>query len=261
MTFGRITEGIDLPQVLFWLFFLGFLALVWYLRRADKLEGYPMTASPLDDRQLLGFPAPPETPHTYRLNEGGTTQAPHDYEPGKTHARPLHRFGGTPLVPIGNPLLAGIGPGAWVRRREGPMLTESGEPNLQPLRLLPGWSVVRGDADPCGMRVFDYRWQEIGVVRDIWADRSVKILRLLEVELLPGLGRATALIPIFHTVIDEREREVRLFAMRASHFADLPMPASPDCITAQEEERLNAYCAASRFYRDAMLPPPRTDWS
>ena len=256
MTFGHVTPMTDLPQVLFWLFVLGFLALVFYLRRADKREGYPLKASPFSDRELLGFPLPPEEPQAYVLNEGGTTLAPHFYAPGDLRARPLRLFDGTPLVPVGNPLLAGLGPGAWVKRRDGPMLTEEGELNLQPLRLLPGWSIPRGEADPRGMRVYDLRWRQVGTVRDIWIDRSAKLLRLLEVELRPGLGHPVVLVPIYLAHIRERRREVRIESLRAHQLPSVPMPAAPERITAQEDERLNAYFAAGRFYRDARSPAP-----
>ena len=68
------------------------------------------------------------------------------------------------------------------------MLTEGGLLLLQPLRLLPDWGVAKEDADPRGMAVFDWRWEEVGVVRDVWVDRGIKVLRILEVELKPGLA-------------------------------------------------------------------------
>ena len=247
--FGNITEYIDLPQVAFWVFFLGFLVMVWWLRRADKREGYPMKASPFSRRGLLGYPVPPDD-QVYILNEGGTTTAPHYYKQPDLKAKPLYPFDGTPLSPVGNPLLAGIGPGAWVMRRNEPMLTEKGEHVLQPLRLAEEWSLTEGETDPRGMAVFDWRWHEIGVVRDIWVDTAIRIMRLLEVELRPGLAPGRVLVPIFHTEIKEKAREVRVTALDASQFADIPMPARPDVITAREDDRLNAYFAAGRFYRD-----------
>ena len=259
-TFGNITSAIDLPQVAFWVFFLFFLALVWWLRRNDKREGYPLKASPFTNERLLGFPTPPSDDQVYVLNEGGTSAAPHNFAQPDTKAKPLYRFAGTPLSPVGNPLLAALGPGAWVKRRDEPMLTEKGERVLQPLRLLPEWSLTEGEADPRGMTVFDWRWNEIGVVRDIWVDQAIRIIRLLEVELQPSSVSGRVLVPIFHTVIKEKAREVRVTALRSSQFADIPMPARPDRITAQEDERLNAYFAAGYFYRNSVLTeaPPRT---
>lgn len=255
MTFGSITQQIDLPEVALVVFFLLFAGLVWHLRRRDKLEGYPMQASPFDQTPLLGFPAPPPR-EVYLLQEGGATVTPHFYPPTPIQARPLYPFGGTPLVPVGNPLLAAIGPGAWVNRTDRPMLTENGELMLQPLRLCDDWRVEEGEADPRGMTVFDWRWTEVGVVADLWVDRSIKILRLLEVELNAGLGRGRVLVPIFHADIREGAREVRVTSLRWHQFADVPMPSAPDRISAREEERLNAYYAAGRFYRDSPLTEP-----
>lgn len=256
--FGNITGEIDLPQVAFWVFFLGFVLLCWYLRRADKREGYPLKASPFSSQKLQGYPVQPPD-QVYLLNEGGTTTAPHHYEQPDLKAKPLYPFDGTPLSPVGNPLLAGIGPGAWVMRRDEPMLTEKGEPVLQPLRLAEGWSLTEGEADPRGMAVFDWRWHEVGVVRDIWVDKAIRIMRLLEIEPRPGLATGRVLVPIFHTDIKEKAREVRVTALDAAQFADIPMPARPDVITAREDERLNAYFAAGRFYRDEVMTGAPTE--
>ncbi len=248
-TFGNITQHIDLPQAAFWLFFLFFLGLVYHNRRWDKREGYPMKASPFSSETSLGFPLPPVEPEVYLLNEGGTTTAPHFYQAGPTHAEPLYPFAGTPLSPLGNPLLAGVGPGSYVLKKDAPMLTEGGELLLQPLRLLHEWSVPDEESDLRGMKVFDWRWEEVGVVRDVWVDRGIKIIRMLEIELHAGLATGPVLVPIFHTVIREAAREVRVTALRFDQFADVPRPASPDRITGREDERLNAYYAAGNFFR------------
>lgn len=243
-----ITRYVDGPQIAFWLFLLAFIAVVIYLRRLDKREGYPMQASPFDETPSLGFP-PPLEPKTFLLNEGGTTVAPHDYPQGPISAEPLHRFAGTPLVPIGNPLLAGVGPGAWVMRSNEPMLTEQGELMLQPLRLLDDWSMSSEDADPRGMAVFDCRWRRIGTVGDVWIDRSTKTPRLFELMLDAPLATGPVLVPLYHTVIDEKTREMRITALEAHQFADVPRPVRDDRITAREDERVNAYYAAGEFWR------------
>lgn len=244
MTVGEITRYIDLPQIAFWLFFLFFLGLCYHLRRNDKREGYPMKASPFSSRKLLGFPEP-GPPLTYVLNEGGTTIAPHFYEPPPTSAEPLYNFDGTPLSPVGNPLLAALGPGAWVMKKDAAARTEDGDLLLQPLRRLPEWKVGKDDATPVGMKVFDWRWNEVGTVHDIWIDLGIKIIRMLEVDVAAG----RFLVPIYHTQINEKRREVRVTALTAAQFADIPRPVHPDTITGREDERLNAYFAAGHFYR------------
>ena len=135
-----------------------------------------MKESPFSNRRLEGFPVQPE-PHVYILNEGGTATAPADTIQPDLRSVPLYPFDGTPLSPVGNPLLASLGPGAWVMRRDAPMLTEEGDLLLRPMRLLPLWPIGKGDADPRGMRVFDWRWVEVGIVRDCWIDQGIKIIR------------------------------------------------------------------------------------
>ena len=255
--YGVISSQLDIPTIAFWVFVLFFVGLVFWLQRESKREGYPLRASPFTPEQMDGFPPPPAQPRTYILNEGGTTQAPHYYPQVPFHAAPVHRFDGTPLTPLGNPLLAGIGPGSWVRKRNEPALTERGDLLLQPLRLLPEWSVLRLDADPRGMAVLDWRLNPVGHVSELWIDRGIKIIRFLEVELDASLGAKHVLVPIFHTDIREAPRRVRVTALWAHQFIDIPMPATPDLITGQEEERLNAYFTAGQFFRGSPLVAPQ----
>ena len=254
--YGVIGSQLDIPTIVFWVFVLFFVSLVFWIQRETKREGYPLRASPFTPEQMDGFPPPPSEPLTYILNEGGTTQAPHYYPPGPVHAAPVHRFDGTPLTPLGNPLLAGIGPGSWVQKKDEPAFTERGEPLLQPLRLLHEWSVLREDADPRGMAVLDWRQNPVGHVSDVWIDRGSKIIRLLEVELDASHGGKHVLVPIFHTDIQEKARLVRVTALWAHQFIDVPMPAAPDLITGPEEERLNAYFTAGQFFRTSPLVAP-----
>lgn len=254
-TFGNITDYIDLPQVAFWVFFLFFVGLCYWLRMQDKREGYPTKQSPFSSVQSNGILPMPD-PHTYLTIEDGPVVAPHDQVQIQQNARPLYPFDGTPLSPVGNPLLAGIGPGAWVMRREGPALTEQGEEALQPLRVMHEWSLFKGETDPRGMVVFDRRYNRIGVVREIWIDRGARIMRMLEVDLDAGLSAGPVLVPIYHTVIKERERTVRVTALLAHQFAEVPRPVAPNSITGREEERLNAYFAAGRFYAGSTLTEP-----
>lgn len=255
--FGQISNQLDIPTLAFWIFVLFFVTLVFWLQRQSKREGYPLRASPFTTELMDGFPPPPEEPLSYLLNEGGTTQAPHYYEQAPMSSRPMHWFDGTPFYPVGNPLLAAIGPGSWVMKKDAPALTERGDLLLQPLSLLHEWSIEKVDADPRGMVVFDWRWTEVGRVVDVWIDRGIKIVRMLEVELSAELNARRVLVPIYHAAIAEKARKVRVTALWAHQFADVPMPANPGVMTGPEEERLNAYYSAGLFYRadPAVFPP------
>ena len=109
------------------------------------------------------------------------------------------------------------------------------------------------------MAVFDWRWKPVGHVSELWIDRGIKIIRHLEVELDMALGAKRVLVPIYHTDIRERSRRVRVNALWAHQFTDIPMPARTDAITGQEEERLNAYFTAGHFFRRSPLMARQTE--
>jgi photosynthetic reaction center H subunit len=248
MTPGAFTSQLDATEIIVAVFFLFFAGLILYLRSQDKLEGYPLVDISPHRTEIEGFPPMPP-PKTYYLLEGGTTQMPHhDEEPSAVRAVPLLRFPAAPLVPVGDPMLAEVGPGAYPMRKDEPMKME-GRPQTQPLRVANDWRVAEGETDPRGMTVFDARGVLVGTVRDLWVDRSVKILRYLEVELdvADAPGRRV-LLPIYYASIKSRQRRIRVATLLAHQFADVPGLAHTDQITAREEDRVNAYYAGGLLY-------------
>jgi photosynthetic reaction center H subunit len=234
------THDLDAVQILVAVFFLFFAGLIYILRQEDKREGYPMIDLSPVNTPIEGFPPMP-APKIYNLLEGGTTQMPHDYGSSAMRGTALMRFAGAPLVPDGDPMLAELGPGAYPLRKDEPMLSE-GEPQVQPLRLAHGWRVSKGDPDPRGVTVVDNRFVPVGVVAELWVDRSVKILRYLEVALtVPEAPDAHVLLPIYYA--DISKRRVRVRALLAHQFVHVPRIASLDQITAREEDRVSAYYA------------------
>ncbi len=53
----NFAQNVDVAQVAIWLFWLFFAALVFYLRREDKREGYPLRNE--KGQRINGFPTPP----------------------------------------------------------------------------------------------------------------------------------------------------------------------------------------------------------
>jgi photosynthetic reaction center H subunit len=255
---GAITETIDAEQILVAAFFLFFAFLIYYLRREDKREGYPLVDISPVGTVSEGFPATPE-PKIYTLLDGGTTQMPHDEAPSRMMGQQLMRFAGAPLVPLGDPLLAEIGPGAYPMRKDEPMLN-MGTPQVQPLRVASEWHVPEKETDPRGMIVVDGHYAEVGVVRDLWVDRGIKILRYLEVELtMPEAEGRRILLPIFYADVSRRRARVRVRALMAHQFVLVPGLASMDQITAREEDRVNAFYAGGQMFSRGLaggLPLP-----
>jgi photosynthetic reaction center H subunit len=124
------------------------------------------------------------------------------------------------------------------------------------MRALEDWRVIRGDADPRGMPVFSADGKEAGTVSDLWVDRSVKILRYLEVELAGAADTRRVLLPIYYANVERRRGRVKVSALHAWQFADVPALRDPDQVTAREEDQINAYYAGGLFYnRNAIREP------
>lgn len=249
--FERATQ-FDTTLVLTWAFFILFGALIYWLRREDKREGYPMVDISPVGVPIEGFPEMPEVKEYTRLWKDGTTTMPHHYGSSRVRAERLLGFPGAPLVPIGNPLLAEVGPGAYPLREDEPLLSY-GKPQVVPLRVAEDWSVAKGEGDPRGLPVLDSRFAPVGAVTELWVDKGVKILRYFEVTLsIPQAPGRRVLVPIYYTDVNTRRGRVRVRSLLAYQFADVPGIASPDQITAREEDRINAFYSAGLIFSRGM---------
>ena len=252
---GVITNQIDFAQVLIAAFVLFFFGLLFYLRREDKREGYPLEeAIPALGHGIVGFPnAPP--PKTYVMMDGSTSTLPKEYGRRELKAQPRDYFPGAALYPVGDPLLAGIGPGAYTLRRDDPLTMPDGSLQLQPLRDAVEYRCIDPDMDPRGRRVFGADLVDAGACVDIWVDKGSKILRYFEVELAGGIERR--LVPIFYTIIRRNAPHFQVDAITAAQFAKIPVLRNPTIITAREEDIVNGFFAGgymySAPYKDALL--------
>ncbi|MCP9223837.1 photosynthetic reaction center subunit H [Erythrobacter sp. LQ02-29] len=209
-TDGGYFSGFDLPLLLVILFFIFFLGLVFYLRREDKREGYPLVQDPRDRARprvdIVGFPGLPK-PKLFRMPHG----LPDKYAPGPDAPDPVHGdwIGGMggPLVPRGDPLLSRTGAASWVERADHPDLSYDGQPVFRPLRWLENFTVAHLDADPRGMPILGCDKQVAGEVVDIWADRAEHHARFLEVALSPAMSETRSVAEPTYDDVGETELE------------------------------------------------------
>lgn len=247
---GAINGYIDVAQLVLYAFWIFFAGLVIYLRREDKREGYPLESDRTERAPRVavqGFPGLPQ-PKEFLLDHGeGTVLAPNPVPDARPIAgRALWGHPGAPLEPIGDPMLAGIGPGAWAERADRPDLTLEGHPKIVPIRVAPEFYVPSGDPNPVGMRVLGADGGEGGVVRDIWIDRSEPRVRYLEVTLTAG--RRNVLLPIVFAHVDKVRRHVHVQAILGRQFTDVPATARPDQVTRLEEDKISAYYGGGTLY-------------
>jgi photosynthetic reaction center H subunit len=173
------------------------------------------------------------------------------------NARPMDSNFGSPLEPIGNPLTAGIGPGAWADRADRPDLTYKGAARIVPMRVATDFFVAHQDPDPRGLDVKGMDGAVGGKVVELWVDRSEPGLRYLEVEVTGG-GRRLMPVPFLRVprpagflpfMSDGKAAtHVQIDVLKAADFAGIPQTKNADTVTLLEEDKISAYFGAGSLY-------------
>ena len=252
MGIGAFTSYFDVAQLVLWMFWIFFAGLVYYLVRENHREGYPMDA---DRGVITGWPLP-RGPKVFRMPDGHEYVVPKPESlPPSLNAAPAHGWNGAPLEPTGNPLLAGVGPGSWTPRLDTVELNYEGKPKVVPVRNEPDYRVAPGDVDPRGLPVLGADGQSAGTVKDLWIDISEVLFRYLEVEVATAGGARHVLVPLNFCRITKADG-IRVHALYAHQFADIPGTKSPDTVTTLEEEKICAYFGAGLLYADDRRADP-----
>jgi photosynthetic reaction center H subunit len=246
---AAITQNIDLAQVVLYVFWAFLAAVIFYLRREDKREGYPLESERSAHITVQGFPPIP-APKTFSLADGSKVLAPRaqpaDLRPVK--ATPIANFPGAPLEPDGDGMADGVGPAAYAERNDTPDLTVTGTPKLVPLRQAEGFYLEARDPDPRGMEVVGADGIAGGVVRDVWIDQAEYIIRYLEVEVGEKGMKRNVLLPSTQSRISGKSGKVKVNSILGGQFARVPAHRKPDMVTRLEEDRICAYYAGGNLY-------------
>jgi photosynthetic reaction center H subunit len=244
---GQITGYIDVAQVTLYVFWVFFALLIIYLRREDKREGYPLETDRPERLIVQGFPSMP-SPKTFLLAHGGSVTVPRAPDSRPIAAAPVAPWPGAPLVPTGNPMLDGVGPASYAQRADVPDMTVDGLPAIVPMRVATEFSIDNEDPDPRGMAVIAADRVRAGTVVDVWIDRTEPQIRYLEVEVSADAAAKHVLVPVVMVDIDGRRRRVKVDAIFARQFADVPVLANPTQVTKLEEDRITGYFAGGTLY-------------
>jgi photosynthetic reaction center H subunit len=247
MHIGAFTRYVDVAQVTLYAFWLFFAGLILYLRREDRREGFPLVSDrPPFKRHhwFLGIPKP----KTFLLVNGETRTAPRDERPLPiTTAAPLEAWPGAPLHPIGDPMLAAIGPGAYAMRPDVPdAMFEDGTPRIVPMRADKAIYIDKLGLDPRGMKVIAADRKVAATVSDMWVDKSDMLVRYLELDVPSATGPLHVLVPM--PACNVGASTVSISAILSTQFAQAPLIKNPHVVTQLEEEMISAYFAAGRLY-------------
>jgi photosynthetic reaction center H subunit len=250
-TYGSLTGYIDVAQVTLYAFWFFFAGLIFYLRTEDKREGFPMESERVPGARVAGFPPIP-SPKTFHLGHGQAVKAPHPEPLFEVNASATESWPGAPLTPNGDPMLAGVGPGAWVARADVPdHMYEDGAPKIVPLRAAPGFSLATEDPDPRGFTVIGGDEKAAGTITDVWVDRSEVIIRYYEIDVTQSGGVGRRLIPATLAQVKGRLKQVRVNSLLASQFAAIPKLKTSDQVTLREEDQVVGYFGGGQMYATA----------
>jgi photosynthetic reaction center H subunit len=249
MSPGAITHHIDVAQITLYTFWLFFAGLIWYLRTEDRREGFPLQSDVAPYKRLNKFFGIPK-PKTFLLANGQTRTAPRDETSAPvTTALPIGGWPGAPLSPIGNPMLAGVGPASYAARADVPdHMFGSSAAKIVPLRDAPEFHLDREDPEPRGMKVVGGDGKVAGTISDVWIDKSEVLIRYLEVELSLPTGLRHVLAPMPMAVIDRASRTVTIKSILAAQFADVPVTKASGVVTLLEEDMISAYYGGGQLY-------------
>jgi photosynthetic reaction center H subunit len=253
---GAITSHIDVAQVVLYAFWIFFAGLIYYLRREDRREGYPLENEGMGRSKERGFLLIP-TPKIFRLPHGGTVAAPRfDVDPRPVNGTKVAPWPGAPLVPNGDPMLAEIGPGAYALRADVPEKSRDGRDLIVPMRVATNYAVAPEDGDPVGMAVIGADRGIAGTICDLWVDRSEAMLRYYEVEVAGDVAPKRVLLPVTFSRVDFGRRQVKVDAILARQFSGVPALRDPDKVTLLEEEKIMAYYGAGTLYATLQRAEP-----
>lgn len=278
---GAITGYIDVAQIVLYVFWVFFFGLILYLQVESKREGFPLETENPNER-VEGFPAMPK-PKTFHLFHGGKVSLPkadgEDKEP-EYRFRKTAPFDGAPIEPDGDPMTAGVGPGAYALMPDRPALDTEGKPRIVPMRSHSDVSVAAEDSDPRGMQVIGCDGTAAGTVVDCWVDLGEEMFRYWEVELAsvasaapppspfsggagddaevdpgaaapapaPSGSGGRVLLPVTFSQIDGRRGRIQVNSIRGDQFQNVPRLANPEQVTLLEEEKITAFYGAGTLY-------------
>jgi photosynthetic reaction center H subunit len=149
------------------------------------------------------------------------------------------------MDPTGDPMLTGVGPGAWTPRRDVPELDGHGHAKIVPMGQTESFRVSAG-RDPRGLPVMAGDGDVVGTISDMWVDAPEQLVRYLEIELDADHGGGKRLVPMQFCRI--WSKKVQIHAIYGKHFADVPVTKSSTQLTLLEEEKISAYYGGGILY-------------
>jgi photosynthetic reaction center H subunit len=249
MTYVGYATQFDAALLSLYLFWVAFIILIMYLRNEDRREGFPLLQEQNGELVVVNPRSAPK-PKVWNLAHGGPTVAGAGQVERSLDGllTPTARTAGSPALPLGNPLTDAVGPAAYALRADVPDLTHDASlPKIVPLRVATEYSIAPEDIDPRGWYMLTAEGRTVGLVKDLWVDRSDVLLRYIEVE-TQGPAARSVVFPLDLANFNSKRKEASTSALLADQFLAAPALKNPDQITLLEEDKVSAYFAGGYMY-------------
>lgn len=258
MNAAYIVGTFDVAELAFLTFFGFFIALVFYLNRESRREGYPLEDE--DTGRVHSIKLTDGDKKVFQLPHGRGTYVPEDVarDDIDVPAVAAFRAAGAPLVPTGDPMVDGMGPAAWANRSKYPDLTFDGRPRIVPIAQSHELIVAPNDPQLIGWTVIAADKQVAGTVSDIWVDQAEHLIRYLEVTtpsgkkvlapMMVAVVHGNSLIDALLPIIQDKPEFVEIDAITAAQFENVPALDTAGVITRYEEDRIQAYFGGGYMY-------------
>lgn len=258
MNAAYIVGSFDAAELAFLLFFVFFVALVFYLNRESRREGYPLEEE--ETGKVLPGSLFDGEKKVFQLPHGRGTYVPEDVARDDINVPGVQSFraAGAPWVPSGDAMAQGTGPAAFANRAKYPDLTFDGRPRIVPIGQ--SHELVIADNDPklIGWPVVAADGVTAGKVSDVWVDQAEHLIRYLEIETTTGkkvlapmmvaVVHGNSLIDALLPIIQNKPQYVEIDAITAAQFDAVPMLETAGTITRYEEDRIQAYFGGGYMY-------------
>lgn len=258
MNAAYIVGSFDAAELAFLLFFVFFVALVFYLNKESRREGYPLEEE--ETGKVLPGSLFDGDKKSFQLPHGRGTYVPEDVARDDINIPAVQSFraAGAPWVPTGDAMAEGMGPAAFANRSKYPDLTFDGRPRIVPIAQ--SHELVIADNDPklIGWPVVAADGVTVGKVSDIWVDQAEHLIRYLEVETTTGkkvlapmmvaVVHGNSLIDALLPIIQNKPEYVEIDAITAAQFDSVPMLETAGTISRYEEDRIQAYFGGGYMY-------------
>jgi len=258
MNAAYIVGTFDVAELAFLLFFGFFVALVFYLNKESRREGYPLEEE--EDGKILPASLFDGEKKSFQLPHGRGTYVPEDVARDDINVPAVQSFraAGAPFVPTGDAMVDGMGPAAWANRAKYPDLTFDGRPRIVPIAQSHELVISPNDPKLVGFPVVAADGVTVGKVSDVWVDQAEHMIRYLEVEtnsgkkvlapMMVAVVHGSSLIDALLPITSDKPEYVEIDAITAAQFDNVPALETAGTVTRYEEDRIQAYFGGGYMY-------------